>query len=81
MQFFDILSYKVSKKKKLPVLKSLAKLLKNKKLQIKNQDKIVTNYVKRIIKKRAKLQPRPRTTKIVILVCCQNANFVKKNTG
>lgn len=49
VQFLDILSHKASKKEKLSTFKNLAKFLKDKKLQIKNQDNAITNYATRFI--------------------------------
>lgn len=46
VQFVCILSYKTKEKEKLFTLKSITKLLKNKELKIKNQDKVTANYDK-----------------------------------
>lgn len=63
VQFLNILSYKAREKEKLPTLENLAKLLENKKLQIKNQDKVTANYAKRFLKKKSKLLTRTKNSK------------------
>lgn len=57
IQILNILSYDTRKKAKLPILESLAKSLKDKKLQLKNQDKAMANYAKRFTKKKTELSP------------------------
>lgn len=54
-QFFSILHHKAREKEKLSALESVTKLLKDKKLQIKNQDKVTANYAKQFTKKKGKL--------------------------
>lgn len=49
VQFLNILSHEIREKKKLSMLKSFAKLLENKELQIKNQDKAMASYDKKFI--------------------------------
>ena len=46
IRFLCILSYKVRKKVKFLSLKSLTKLLEDKKYQIKNEDEAIANYTK-----------------------------------
>ncbi len=77
-QFFDILSHKAREKKKFLRLKSLAKLLEDEELRMKNQDKAKANYAKQFIKKKANCWPNLRTLKVLLQARYQSANFVKR---
>lgn len=53
-QFLGILSHEARKKDKLTILKSSAKLVKDKQLSIKNLDKTTANYAKQFTMKNDK---------------------------
>lgn len=52
------------------MFENFAKLLKDKKLQIKNQDKVIANYVKRFTKKNAKSPIQTKNFEDLLLVYC-----------
>ncbi len=80
-KFLGILSHKAREKEKLSTLESLAKLLEDKELRMKNQDKATANYAKQFSRKKSKLLTRPENAENYIISLSTKCKFWKKDHG